>query len=107
MTPFLAPHATLTVSPLLYRRHLLHPDVLPLLMARSGYLLTDEAVTWSVLEGDGPFLASVNDFELDFPNQGAPSGPVAWHLAGAATTALLALMLFTDELELRFNEGRA
>lgn len=72
MTPLLAPHATLTVSPLLYRRHLVRPDVLPLLMARSGYLLTDEAMTWLVLEGDGPFLAAVNDFELDFPNQGPP-----------------------------------
>lgn len=107
MTPLLDPHATLTVSPLLYRRHLVRPDVLPLLMARSGYLLTDTATQWAVIEGAGPFLVDVTDFELDFPNQGAPSGPVAWHLAGAATTALLALMLFTDELELRSNEGRA
>jgi hypothetical protein len=97
MTPLLAPHVTLTVSPLLYRRHLLRPDVLPLLMARSGYLLTDTATEWAVIEGAGPFLADVNDFELDFPNQSPLSGPVAWHLAGAATAALLALQLITDD----------
>lgn len=107
MTPLVAPHATLTVSPLLYRRHLLHPDVLPLLMGRATYLFTDEDTSWSVIEGNGPFLATPTDFELDHPHLGPIPGPVAWHFAGAATTALLALILITDEPELRSDKGRA
>lgn len=48
--------AILTISPRLYRWHLVYPDFLPTVLARAGQVITDEQVDWQVMESEHPYL---------------------------------------------------
>lgn len=88
--------AIITISPRMYRWHLVYPDFLPTILARAGQVITDEQVKWKVVEGESPFLSQDIDFELQHPAQGPLGGQVDWQLSGCATAALVALRVFAD-----------
>ncbi|GMA15383.1 hypothetical protein E5F05_00575 (plasmid) [Deinococcus metallilatus] len=101
------PRATLTVSPGVYRRHLVRPEVLLTLLARSAEVITDEQVDWEIHEGQSPFLVSDIDYELYHPAQRPLGGIIDWQLSGCATAALLALRLIAmrEEAQMAGERG--
>ncbi|WP_019588423.1 hypothetical protein [Deinococcus apachensis] len=103
----MSPRATLTVSPGVYRRHLVRPEVLPTLLARSAEVITDEQVDWEIQEGASPFLVSDIDYELYHPAQRPLGGVIDWQLSGCATAVLIALRLIAlcEEAEMAGGRG--
>lgn len=89
--------AIITVSPRLYRWHQQIPDFLPTVLARTAQVITDEVASWTVLEGEGPYLVSEIDFELYHPVQRPLGSQIDWQLSGCATAALIALRLFAEQ----------
>lgn len=103
----MTPRATLTVSPGAYRRHLVRPELLPTILARSAEVITGAQADWEVLEGHSPFLASDIEYELYHPAQRPLGGVVDWQLSGCATAALIALRVVAmrEEAQLAGERG--
>lgn len=99
--------ATIAISRSLYRWHQVYPDFLPMLLARAGQVVTDEAVDWQVVEGEYPYLCDDVDFELQHPAQRPLGGQMDWQLSGCATAALMALRCLAEREQERILKGGA